>query len=190
MWMNGERVGSENSSANISDADDGNPFIVGGHMAESGEVGEMYRGDLDDFRILHRCLSDQEIATLYKSGGDETAMKGEGRVPLGPLCAATVDVQASREVGGAKYTFPPGPGLSPVPSPRTSGPPAVSAIPPGITVRITGVGGPEGWWLADGMPMPGPPLPTVVGEQPVPSESHTSASSRSVWTTKLRRRAG
>ncbi len=84
MWMNGARVGREKSPADISDADNTNPILVGGYWHEDGSF-EKYRGLLDDFRIFRRCLSDKEIGTLYKSGGDEATMKGEGRVKLGPL---------------------------------------------------------------------------------------------------------
>ena len=113
MWMNGARVGSERStrlhsdisysnntsrdgeegksgkgdaSADISDSDNTNPFIVGGIM-EKGGVVDLYQGALDDFRIFRRCLSIKEIAALYKSGGDETFVHGEGRVKFGPLVA-------------------------------------------------------------------------------------------------------
>ena len=86
MWMNGVRAGREKSSASISDADNTNPFIVGGIMEDNGVV-DLFRGALDDFRIFHRCLADEEIDALYKSGGDETFVHGEVRVKIGPLCA-------------------------------------------------------------------------------------------------------
>ncbi len=84
MWMNGTRVGSEKSSADISDADNTNPFIVGGMMSNGG-VSAMFQGALDDFRIFRRCLSDKEIGSLYDCNGDETSLQGEGRVKIGPL---------------------------------------------------------------------------------------------------------
>jgi hypothetical protein len=87
MWMNGERVGSEKSSADISDADNTNPFIVGGIMEVNGPV-DLFQGALDDFRIFGRCLSDKEMADLYKSNGDKAALKGEGRLKIGPLIEA------------------------------------------------------------------------------------------------------
>ena len=43
MWMNGARAGSERSSADISDSDDTNPFIVGGFMYDGG-VQQMFQG--------------------------------------------------------------------------------------------------------------------------------------------------
>ena len=86
MWMNGARAGSEKSAADISDADNTNPFIVGGFTYKQG-VGTMYQGALDDFRIFRRCLSDKEIGELYKSSGDEAALKGEGRMKVAPLSA-------------------------------------------------------------------------------------------------------
>jgi hypothetical protein len=64
MWMNGGRVGSERSTADISDTDDTNPFIVGGIMSESG-LKDKFQGAVDEFRIFHRCLSDAEITALY-----------------------------------------------------------------------------------------------------------------------------
>ncbi len=85
MWMNGARVGSEKSSADISDAGNTNPFIMGGIMENNGVV-DMFHGALDDFRVFRRCLSDKEIGTLYKSNGDETFLQGEGGVKMGPLC--------------------------------------------------------------------------------------------------------
>ncbi len=88
MWMNGAQVGSEESSADISDADDGNPFIVGGMMEENGGVRNMYQGALDDFRIFRRCLSDKEIGTLYDRNGDGGSLNGEGRVKVGRLVPA------------------------------------------------------------------------------------------------------
>ena len=84
MWINGARVGSEKSSADISDAGNTNPFLVGGIMADDG-ARDMFNGQLDDFRIFHRCLSDKEVAELYKSDGNETFLRGEGRVKLGQL---------------------------------------------------------------------------------------------------------
>jgi hypothetical protein len=86
MWMNGKRAGREKSSADVSDAGDTNPFIVGGMMGENG-VSNMFRGSLDDFRIFRRCLSEKEISKLYGSGGEPDALAGEGRVNIGPLCA-------------------------------------------------------------------------------------------------------
>lgn len=68
MWMNGVKVGSEDSTADISDTDDTNPFIVGGMMTESG-VRDLFQGALDDFRIFHLCLSDRGITALYNHGG-------------------------------------------------------------------------------------------------------------------------
>ncbi len=61
-------------------------------MEDDGGTRDVYRGQLDDFRIFRRCLSDKEVAELYKGNGDETYLQGEGRVKLGPLC----------EVGGEK----------------------------------------------------------------------------------------
>jgi len=85
MWMNGTRVVSEESTADIADADNTNPFIVGGFMGVGPWWNSMYRGALDDFRIFRRCLSDKEIGTLYDCNGDETSLHGEGRVTIGPL---------------------------------------------------------------------------------------------------------
>ena len=171
MWMNGKRVVSERSSANVSDADNTHCLTLGGPPLESGltESGfyEAYLGDVDDFRIFRRCLSDMELVDLFMSRGDETAMKGEGRVKFGPLAAGPATVEIRRAPGGAQYTFPPGPGLS-QPSPSESSAPK-PGWPPGITVQITGVGGAEGWWNADGSPMPNPP-PPVSGEQPALNE--------------------
>ena len=82
MWLNGAKVGSYRSSANVSDAEDTNPFIVGASTDEHG-VGGTYHGQMDDFRIFRRCLSDKEIGTLYDCGGDAAAIDGEGRVKLG-----------------------------------------------------------------------------------------------------------
>ena len=88
LWMNGERVASEKSSADIFDTDNTDPLIVGGMIGDEGagpRVGPMYQGALDDFRIFRRCLSDKEIGTLYDCGGDATILDGEGRVKIGPL---------------------------------------------------------------------------------------------------------
>ncbi len=87
MWMNGARINSETSPAQISDTDNTNPFLVGGMMEDDGGAICIYQGSLDDFRIFRRCLSDKEIDALYSSGGDETAIRGEGRVKFGPLIA-------------------------------------------------------------------------------------------------------
>ncbi len=67
LWMNGVKVASEDSTANISDTNDTNPFLVGGMMADNG-VQDMFQGDLDGFCIFHRSLSDTEIAVLYNHG--------------------------------------------------------------------------------------------------------------------------
>jgi hypothetical protein len=84
MWMNGVKVGSERSSADISDSDNTNPFIVGGFTYDSG-VEQRFQGALDEFRIFRRCLSDKEIDALYKSNGDEAFLHSEGRVDVAPL---------------------------------------------------------------------------------------------------------
>ena len=81
MWMNGVKVGNEFSSADISDADDTNPLLLGGsHVGINGPGGpndpvlnnlgidSSFHGALDEFRIFHRCLSDGEIAALYNHG--------------------------------------------------------------------------------------------------------------------------
>ncbi len=94
MWMNGRRVVSEKSSADISDAGNTNPFIVGGMMYKQG-VRTMYQGALDDFRIFHRCLSEKEIADMFKSNGDEGFLQGEGRLKFGPLRAVAAAVSPS-----------------------------------------------------------------------------------------------
>ncbi len=88
MWMNGARVGSEKSSADISDVDNTNPFTVGGIRENNGVV-DMFHGALDDFRIYRRCLSDKEIAELHQNGGNEALRDGEGRVNMGPLRTVT-----------------------------------------------------------------------------------------------------
>ncbi len=98
MWMNGARINSEKSPAQISDTDNTNPFLVGGMMEDDGGAICIYQGSLDDFRVFRRCLSDKEVDALYKSSGDESAMKGEGRVKLGPLCEATAAKPASDAV--------------------------------------------------------------------------------------------
>ena len=85
MWMNGIKVGSFNSAADFSDTENTNPLVVGGCYMAAGRVTAKYQGALDDFRIFHRCLSDKEIDDLYKAGGDEPFMHGEGRVKIGPL---------------------------------------------------------------------------------------------------------
>ncbi len=90
MWMNGTEVASEESSADISDAENTNPFIVGAFMGE-GPWGDFYRGALDDFRTFRRCLSDKEIGTLYDCNGDETSLQGEGRVKIGTLIASHME---------------------------------------------------------------------------------------------------
>ena len=84
MWMNGKRVGREKSAADISDADNSNPFIVSGIMGDGGAERPI-QGDIDDFRIFRRCLSDKEIGTLYDRNGDAASLGGEGRVKIGPL---------------------------------------------------------------------------------------------------------
>jgi hypothetical protein len=84
MWMNGARAGSERSSADISDSDDTNPFIVCGFMYDGG-VQQMFQGALDELRIFHRCLSDGEIAALYSDGGGKSAPAArnlEGPTPV------------------------------------------------------------------------------------------------------------
>ena len=80
MWMNGVKVGSEHSTADISDTDNTNPFIVGGTMTDSG-VRDLFQGALDDFRIFHRCLSDAEIAALY-NGGDAGGKRLPGKAAV------------------------------------------------------------------------------------------------------------
>jgi hypothetical protein len=67
MWMNAVKVGSEVSTADVSDTNDSNPFIVGGLMDDDGGR-DLFQGALDEFRIFHRCLSDSEIAGLYNHG--------------------------------------------------------------------------------------------------------------------------
>ena len=68
MWINGVRVGTEVAmNTDIGDTPNTNPFIVGGMMTDNG-VHDMFQGALDEFRIFHRCLSDAEIATLYRGG--------------------------------------------------------------------------------------------------------------------------
>ena len=84
MWMNGARVRTEESSADITDANNTNPLIAGGHMGENG-AGATFQGALDDFRIFRRCLSDKEIEALYRCEGEETYLRGEGRVKFRPL---------------------------------------------------------------------------------------------------------
>jgi hypothetical protein len=84
MWLNGKRVVDEQSTAIVSDRDNTNPFTIGGAAAEPG-VHELFKGDLDDFRIFRRCLSEEEIADLFNHNGDETFMQGEGRLHIGPL---------------------------------------------------------------------------------------------------------
>ncbi len=64
MWMNGARAGSEVSPADISDADNTNPFLVGGLMHDSG-VEDVFKGSLGEVRIYNRALSQAEIAVLY-----------------------------------------------------------------------------------------------------------------------------
>jgi hypothetical protein len=68
MWTNGVKVGSERSSADISDTGNTNPFLVGGGTTDRGAQ-SMFEGALDEFRVFHRCLSDAEIAALYNNGG-------------------------------------------------------------------------------------------------------------------------
>jgi len=96
MWMNGSRVGSETSAANISDDRNTNPLTVGGFIKDGGPE-HLYHGVLGDFRIFDRCLSEGEILAFYKKGGDETFLRGEGRVKFGPLVAAP-KVEASDTV--------------------------------------------------------------------------------------------
>ena len=67
MWMNGVKVRTARSPADISDTNDSNPFIIGGMMTERGVEGR-FHGALDDFRIFHRCLSDAEITALHGTG--------------------------------------------------------------------------------------------------------------------------
>ena len=94
MWMNGARVGVKESSVDFSDAHNTTPFIIGGFTYESG-VRQLFQGALDDFRIFRRCLSDKEIADLFRSNGDETVLSGEGRVKVGQLRAARVSEEVS-----------------------------------------------------------------------------------------------
>ena len=51
--MNGTTVASEKSPANLSDADNSNPFIVGG-MMDAGGVTATFLGELDDLRLFRR----------------------------------------------------------------------------------------------------------------------------------------
>ena len=86
MWVNGARACSERSSADISNVNNTNPFNIGtGSGAPPYDLDQSYLGDIDDFRVFRRCLSDEELADLYKSNGDATFLRGEGRVKLGPL---------------------------------------------------------------------------------------------------------
>jgi hypothetical protein len=86
MWMNGQPASSQVAAGDISDADDANPFLVGGFMFEDG-VHEKLQGDLDEFRVFHRCLSDAEIADLYRGsdvrGGDASRPPIERAEPIG-----------------------------------------------------------------------------------------------------------
>ena len=70
MWMNGQRATSQVAAGDISDTGDTSPFLVGGFMFDDG-VHEKFQGDLDQFRIFHRCLSDAEILALYSRDGLE-----------------------------------------------------------------------------------------------------------------------
>jgi serine/threonine protein kinase/protein involved in polysaccharide export with SLBB domain len=87
MWMNGKRAVTEHSSANVSDAGNTNPFTIGGATSEPG-VHELFLGDIDDFRVFRRCLTEEEIGDLNKSNGDGTLLRGEERVRIGQLAEA------------------------------------------------------------------------------------------------------
>ncbi len=105
MWMNGKHIGSEQSSADISDSDNTNPFIVGGSTSEGG-VGEMFQGALDEFRIFRRCLSDKEITDLYNGCGG-----GEGTVTISGWTDAGRSLHSGRSHGNrpadeAKHAAP------------------------------------------------------------------------------------
>ncbi len=67
LWMNGTKIVSEDSTSDISDSDDINPFVMGGMMSNS-VAQDVFEGALDEFRIVHRCLPDREIAALYNHG--------------------------------------------------------------------------------------------------------------------------
>ena len=92
MWMNGVKVASEVSPADISDADDTNPFVVGAMTDDKG-VHSMFRGALDEFRIFHRCLSDAEIANLYRGGADNEG--SDARPPADSGLVASYDFQGA-----------------------------------------------------------------------------------------------
>ena len=73
--------GSEKSSADISDTKH-QPVHRGRDDVQAGRIGTMYQGTLDDFRIFRRCLSDKEIAELYRSNGDESVLStGPSSIP-------------------------------------------------------------------------------------------------------------
>ncbi|MGA2256322.1 MAG: LamG domain-containing protein, partial [Thermoguttaceae bacterium] len=67
MWMNGVNVGSQVSAADISDAEDSNPFIMGGMMTQSG-VQDVFQGSLAEVLIYHRALAQDEVNALYRGG--------------------------------------------------------------------------------------------------------------------------
>ena len=78
MWMNGDRVGREQSPDDISDTDNTNPFVVAGFTYNDG-VRRNISGRLDEFRIFRRCLSGEEIAALYEAGAQR--IPGSAAVP-------------------------------------------------------------------------------------------------------------
>ena len=80
MWMNGAKVGSQVATADISDAGNTNPFIVGGSMSDGGVI-QKFQGALDELRIFHRCLSDAEIAALDDGDGGGGSVLDSAAVP-------------------------------------------------------------------------------------------------------------
>jgi hypothetical protein len=67
MWLNGILVGSETSAADISDANNTNPLLLGAMEQNSGP-GFTFQGQIDEFDIFSRAVNPGEITTLYNGG--------------------------------------------------------------------------------------------------------------------------
>ncbi len=67
LWMNGQFIGMQTSDADISDADDTNPIIVGG-LANSSTVQSLFQGSISELEIWDTALDTDEVAKMNNGG--------------------------------------------------------------------------------------------------------------------------
>src|SRR5262249_19121979 len=92
LYLNGIQAGdTQTSDADISDANNTNPFRIGGGTNSDGTPGGFYQGDIGEMTIFTRQLTDDDVATLYNSGQGYYGGPGWGPTADGLLAAYHFD---------------------------------------------------------------------------------------------------